>query len=74
MSLGSGCRRQAPILTTRRVEALRFIRSAVVLWLLCATGIYLIGPAEHEPGGSADAATRSISAATIAAGAAAYPR
>jgi hypothetical protein len=33
---------------TRRSERMRFVGSAIGLWAVCATGIYLIGPAERE--------------------------
>lgn len=47
MRMGYECRslRQHP---GRWIEAARFLGSAVSLWAVCATGIYLIGPAESE--------------------------
>jgi len=33
---------------SRRRERIRFIGSAIGLWALCATGIYLTGPGEPE--------------------------
>lgn len=33
---------------SRRTERMRFLRSAIGLWAVCASGIYLIGPADME--------------------------
>ncbi|MGH8666908.1 MAG: hypothetical protein ACREUX_21820 [Burkholderiales bacterium] len=57
---------------SQRSERLRFLGSAIGLWAVCATGIYLIGPGDVERMAAAGLAADSIAPQRASIAVAAY--
>jgi len=57
---------------SRRNERMRFLRSAIGLWAVCASGIYLIGPGDMDRMSAAGLPAQSMTSTGANASIAAY--
>jgi hypothetical protein len=57
---------------SRRNERMRFVGSAIGLWAVCASGIYLIGPGDMERMSAAGLPAHAMTSAGANASIAAY--
>ena len=60
MNTGYAIERQGERQSPRWPELIRFLSSALGIWAACATGIYLIGPAEPEVEAAASAPAHAL--------------